>query len=257
MAPTTNSTGAQPPPTTAPATTSSSRSRPQASRKKAHVPADDAAYHASASISTSGVAGTKRAAGERAEGEPRVKRKRVETSGPTAGILAHNGASSGGANASGSAARKERTDADGKVSLIDFSTLPIAALHEYLVQFDLVPDVDPSPLSAEDPPPPSSLLRPRMRGFRRASTASPGPSLPITPANRPRREAAGRRRSARLVEDERAAEETVVPVLNDVADVHGALATVVQRHFREHAVKEVDTLASFMCAVKAKARMTT
>lgn len=130
MAPTTNSTaGAQPPPTTAPATTSSSRSRPQASRKKAHVPADDAAYHASASISTSGVAGTKRAAGERAEGEPRVKRKRVETSGPTAGILAHNGASSGGANASGSAARKERTDADGKVSLV--SVVGVRALINY------------------------------------------------------------------------------------------------------------------------------
>lgn len=30
------------------------------------------------------------------------------------------------------------------------------------------------------------------------------------------------------------------------------LAHVVEKHFREHAVKEVDTLASFMCAVKAK-----
>jgi hypothetical protein len=46
--------------------TSGSRSRPQARKK----PNDDAAYF--------GVAGTKRQAADRAEGEPRVKRKRVE-----------------------------------------------------------------------------------------------------------------------------------------------------------------------------------
>jgi len=47
----------------------------------------------------------------------------------------------------------------------------------------------------------------------------------------------------------------VLPVLADVEDVHGMLAAVAQRHLREHMVPEVDTLASFMCAVKAKARM--
>jgi hypothetical protein len=51
---------------------SGSRSRPQA-RKKAN---DDAAY-----FGPLGGAGTKRHAGEKADGEPRVKRKRVDASG--------------------------------------------------------------------------------------------------------------------------------------------------------------------------------
>lgn len=116
------------------------------------------------------------------------------------------------------------------------------------MQYDLVPDVEPSPLAADDPPPPTALLRPRSR--RHADTASPGPAVPVTRANRPRREVPARRRSARLVEDSGA--EPIVPVLADVHEVHGMLAQVAQRHFREHSVREVDTLASFMCAVKAK-----
>lgn len=108
--------------------------------------------------------------------------------------------------------------------------------------------------TAFDPPPPSSLLR--QRGHRSAS-ASPVPQpLPPTPANRPRRElsaSANRRRSSRLLEDDR--QPAVAPVLSDVGDVHKALAQVVERHFRDHTVKEVDTLASFMCAVKAKGEL--
>lgn len=69
-----------PPPTTLPATSTAnalapSRSRPQASRKRAHPAGDDAAYHG---VASSHVVGTKRAAAERADGEPRVKRKRIE-----------------------------------------------------------------------------------------------------------------------------------------------------------------------------------
>ena len=119
------------------------------------------------------------------------------------------------------------------------------------MQYDLVPDVEPSPLAPDDPPPPSALLRPRSSQARRhADTASPGPGATVTPANRPRREVPARRRSARLVED--SGVEPVIPVLADVHEVHGVLAQVAQRHFREHSVREVDTLASFMCAVKAK-----
>ena len=146
-----------------------------------------------------------------------------------------------------------RPDQARAVSLaqIDFSTLPSEAIFEYLVQHDLVPDVEPSPLASDDPPPPSALLRPRSSQARRhADTASPGPAVAITPANRPRREVPARRRSARLVED--SGVEPVIPVLADVHEVHGMLAQVAQRHFREHPVREVDTLASFMCAVKAK-----
>ena len=135
---------------------------------------------------------------------------------------------------------------------IDFSRLPIEALYRYLVQFDLVPEIDPSPLGPDDPAPPASLLRGRGHAPRLASTASPAPSLHVTPANRPRRDGTSRRRSTRLVEDDHGLEMVALPVLADVEDVHRVLATVAQRHFREHVVPEVDTLASFMCAAKAK-----
>ena len=42
------------------------------------------------------------------------------------------------------------------------------------------------------------------------------------------------------------------PLHSDVSEVGGVLATIAARHFREQEVKEVDTLAAFMCAVKAK-----
>ena len=42
------------------------------------------------------------------------------------------------------------------------------------------------------------------------------------------------------------------PVYGDLAEVNGVLAGIAERHFREYEVKEVDTLAAFMCAVKAK-----
>lgn len=43
-----------------------------------------------------------------------------------------------------------------------------------------------------------------------------------------------------------------IPVLADVGEIHSVLASIAQRHFKESSVKEVDTLASFMCAVKAR-----
>jgi hypothetical protein len=47
------------------------------------------------------------------------------------------------------------------------------------------------------------------------------------------------------------------PILADLEELHGVLAGIAERHFRELASingrEEVDTLASFMCAVeKAK-----
>ena len=111
-------------------------------------------------------------------------------------------------------------------------------------------------MTADDPPAPLSLSRVRPRA---ASTASPAPTShalapALTPANRPRRDPANsRRRSSRLLEDERAAGGVgVVPVLADVGDVQGILAGVVQKHFAEMAVREVDTLASFMLKLKTK-----
>ncbi|OSD05684.1 hypothetical protein PYCCODRAFT_1165383 [Trametes coccinea BRFM310] len=143
-------------------------------------------------------------------------------------------------------------------SQIDFTALPTDALHRYLAHFDLIPDLDPSPLSVEDPGPPTSLLKPKSHlpphghALRRTSTASPGPTG--TSANRARRDPAGnRRRSSRLVEDERI--PAPPPVYGDLAEVDGVLAAIAERHFREQEVKEVDTLAAFMCAVQAKARL--
>lgn len=125
-------------------------------------------------------------------------------------------------------------------------------LYRYLTQFDLVPAVYPSPLQAHDPPPPASLDNPQQQ-------ASRAPSPPATtPANRPRRESkpeqSSRRRSSRLVEEEMGSR---APILADLDELHGVLAGIAERHFRELASingrEEVDTLASFMCAVeKAK-----
>lgn len=139
------------------------------------------------------------------------------------------------------------------ITQVDFSKMSIEAIHRYLVEFDIVPDLNPLPTTALDPPPPSYLLRPRGQ---RTSTASPAPQpLPPTPANRPRREpsaSANRRRSSRLLDDDEP--PNVTPILADVGEVQKALAQIAQRHFQEYQVKEVDTLASFMHAVKAKGK---
>jgi hypothetical protein len=126
---------------------------------------------------------------------------------------------------------------------MDFSTLPVDVLHRYLTQYDLIPAVHPSPLSVHDPPPPPSLL-----GLTQGSSRGASPPVVITPANRPRREQS-RRRSSRLLEEEG---RTRTPVLADVAEVQTVLASIAQRHFEGQVVKEVDSLASFMCAVKGR-----
>ncbi|KAI0825352.1 hypothetical protein BC628DRAFT_1410389 [Trametes gibbosa] len=233
---------AVPPSATAPAP----RVRGQNARKRA-AQADDAAYHAAA--------GTKRAAADRADGDrERAKRKRLDASAATAAASASVGLQTH-AGGSGNAGEKED-----RVSLIDFAALPTDALHRYLAHFDLIPDLDPSPLGVEDPGPPVSLLRakshvaPHGHALRQTSTASPGPVPPGTAASRARRDGgASRRRSSRLVEEERV--PVPAPVYGDIGEVDGVLAAIAERHFREQEVKEVDTLAAFMCAVHAKARL--
>ncbi|KAJ7924431.1 hypothetical protein B0H13DRAFT_2315567 [Mycena leptocephala] len=200
-----------------------SRSRPQA-RKKAN---DDAAY-----FGPPVTGAVKRHAADKVDGEPRVKRKRVDA---TLAVAANN---------------RRDLDSETRVSLVEFIKMPTPVLYRYLTQFDLVPPVYPSPLLASDPPPPAALDNP----MRQASRAPSPP--PTTPANRPRRESKDqtRRRSSRLVEEEM---PTRPPILADLDELHGVLAGVAERHFRELASingrEEVDTLASFMCAVeKAK-----
>ncbi|THH12828.1 hypothetical protein EW146_g7322 [Bondarzewia mesenterica] len=197
---------------------SNSRSRNQARRRQN----DDAAYMGPSS------AGGKRQAGDKAEGEPRVKRKRVD-----AAATGHIGASAQG---------RRGSEDERRASIIDFGTLPKEALHRYLNQYDLIPHVYPSPLTALDPPPPSSLLQ----GPRSASRGL-SPAVSITPANRPRRGSReqSRRRSSRLAEEE---VPRRTPILGDVGDVERVLATIAQAHFESNVVKEGDTLAAFMGA---------
>lgn len=131
---------------------------------------------------------------------------------------------------------------------MDFTTLPMEALHRYLVQYDLIPVVHPSPLTIHDPPSPPSLLE---QPTARSSSRGVSPPVVSTPANRPRRESReqSRRRSSRLLEEE---VRMRTPVLADVGEVQNVLASIAQRHFESQVVKEVDSLASFMCAVKGK-----
>ncbi|KDQ54968.1 hypothetical protein JAAARDRAFT_355789 [Jaapia argillacea MUCL 33604] len=176
-------------------------------------------------------AGAKRHAADKADGEPRVKRKRIDST-PT-----------GSAGVGHSHAKKvdKGQDVEGKDGLVDFATMPTDALHRYLVQYDLVPSIQPSPLLPDNPPPPFALLHSHSS---RASSPQPTTSRRDTLSNR--------RRSSRLLEEDVPHRN---PVLADIGEVHDVLAAIAQKHFREHVVKEVDTLASFMCAVKSKARL--
>ncbi|KIJ21350.1 hypothetical protein PAXINDRAFT_94947 [Paxillus involutus ATCC 200175] len=195
---------------------SGSRSRPQARKK----PNDDAAYFGPPST------GSKRQAVERAEGEPRVKRKRVEPSSGRKADKAGVGA-----------------DPEDEKSSVDFKSLPAMTLLRYISHFNIVPVMYPSPFTSADPPAPSFLLEP-MRYSSRALS----PFAVTTPANRPRRDPkdTSRRRSSRLLEEN----ETRTPIMADIAEVHTLLATVAERHFQDHVVNEIDTLASFMVKTK-------
>lgn len=127
---------------------------------------------------------------------------------------------------------------------VDFNRLPAQTLHRYLSHFNLIPLIYPSPLMAEDPPAPSILLDPTRQSSR-------GLSPIAIPANRPRRDPKdqSRRRSSRLLEEN----DSRTPILADVADVHTILASIADKHFQlEHAVNEIDTLASFMVKTKCE-----
>ena len=225
--------------------TTSSRSRTQ-SRKKVN---DDAAYFGPPASSTS-VSATKRQAPDKAEGEPRVKRKRVETHivTPTNGRRDNMESEPRKSLVSGSFLDLVSRVSTRRLLQVEFQKMPTQILYRYLAQFDIVPGVYPSPLSPEDPPAPSSLVDSQHQESRPLS-----PPI-LTPANRPRRDpkdSQGRRRSSRLLEEDT---RNRVPILADVDEVHNMLASIVSRHFKEltsiNGREEVDTLAAFMCAVE-------
>ncbi|KAF7310422.1 hypothetical protein HMN09_00584200 [Mycena chlorophos] len=200
------------PPQPAPA----SRARTGGRKKVQH---DDAAYF-------SGASGVKRSAAERADGEPRSKRKRVADAIPVP-------------------VPRE----DGRTSLVEFSKMPTPVLYRYLAYYDLVPEVFPSPITALDPPAPASLDK---QDSSRGASPPNGAQQPGSSANRPRRESNhGRRRSSRLLDDENLGRP---PIMSDVDELHTVLANVAERHFSEMSGlsgrEEVETLASFMCEVE-------
>ncbi|KAI9460200.1 hypothetical protein BJY52DRAFT_1118477 [Lactarius psammicola] len=212
----------------APAPSPPRSTRPLAARKR---PNDLALFSSVPSVPS-----VKRQATDRVESEQR-KRKRVEPAvqGPSQlGLRIDR-------------PQEKQNEDPPVVSVMDFTTLPMDALHRYLVQYDLIPVVHPSPLTVHDPPPPPSLLEPTTR----SSSRGVSPPAVTTPANRPRRESREqtRRRSSRFLEEE---VRMRTPVLADVGEVQTVLASIAQRHFESQVVREVDSLASFMCAVKGK-----
>jgi hypothetical protein len=123
--------------------------------------------------------------------------------------------------------------------------MPIAGLYRYLNHFNLIPPIYPSPLTAADPPSPDSLLDPIRQNPRGLS-----PFAIPTLGNRPRRDPKdqSRRRSSRLLDEN----ETRTPILADMAEFQAVLAAIAERHFQNHAVSEIDTLASFMVKTSTK-----
>ncbi|KZT22078.1 hypothetical protein NEOLEDRAFT_1157884 [Neolentinus lepideus HHB14362 ss-1] len=178
--------------------------------------------------------GAKRQAADKADGEPRQKRKRVD-------------AMQGSTANSGAMKRNDKgSEGDTRPSLVDFLSMPTEALHRYLAHYAIIPRIYPSPLSAEDPPTPASLLNPH----RQSSSRMGSPPAPSS-----RREPQNRRRSSRLLEEE-APRRT--PILGDGQDIHDVLAALAERHFREHVIAggeaEVTTLSMFMTSAKSKER---
>ncbi|KAF9069651.1 hypothetical protein BDP27DRAFT_1222248 [Rhodocollybia butyracea] len=201
----------------------SNRSRNQ-NRKKAN---EDASYIGSAPSNSAGV---KRQAVDRVDDASRAKRKKVESI-----PMMHS-----------------KFESENRISMVDFVKMPTLSVLRYLSAYDLVPSIRPLPSSADEPPPPYSLMHyphpPR----------APSPVPVTTPANRPRRDPnqkdQSRRRSSRLSEEENFFQRT--PVLADTYELHVVLAGLAERHFREttsiNGREEIETLTAFMVALEKK-----
>jgi hypothetical protein len=228
--------------------TSGSRSRPQARKK----PNDDAGYFGPSQGANAG-AGAKRQAGDKADGEPRPKRKRVDERNGVRRVERGVEGVVDGRDSLVSLSKGTQCDSFFFIIIVlqvRFTTMPPGAIYQYLTHFDLVPSVYPSPLSADDPPPPSSLEHQPREPVR---PISPSPSTGLTPANRPRRgdskeKSQGRRRTTRHMSEEG---RFRCPVLADIEEAYRVLAGIAEAHFVSQVRREeVDILASFMCKVK-------
>jgi hypothetical protein len=168
--------------------------------------------------------------------------------------------------------------------MVDFTTLATPDLHEYLLRFDLVPAIFPSPLSVMDPPAPSMLLTDDCEDEEEdeeadndptrvppppSPSSSRTPTPPVTPATRPRRltdasvtySSSSRRRTSRFSDDDnssvsskRRRSRARTPILADVGDVNAVLAAIAQRHFQDQHLAEGDALSGFMAKIKRRPR---
>ena len=157
-------------------------------------------------------------------------------------------------------------------------------MHEYLLRFDLVPAIFPSPLSQLDPPAPSMLLAEEVEDEEEAlhlrehdddparvpappsPASSRTPTPPVTPATRPRRltdaSISSRRRTSRFSDDDASSVGTTkrrrsrarTPILADVGDVNAVLAAIAQRHFQDQHLAEGDAVSGFMAKLKRRPR---
>jgi hypothetical protein len=153
-------------------------------------------------------------------------------------------------------------ESEHRISMVDFVKMPSSYIHRYLSTFDLIPSIHPLPSSAEEPQPPYSLGPGHHQLSRPSSPVSQPIAVPVTLANRPRRDQNSkdtRRRSSRLSEDDTLSFfHQRTPILADAHELHLVLASVAEKHFREmtpmNGREEVDTLAAFMFAVDGRRR---
>lgn len=194
------------------------------------------------------------------------KRKRVESSqGTTAmgdmGPPSSSRQTKGQTAASGLTSHQE-TPAPGEGEekpVFDLSTLPLECLRKYIIRYDLVPPMYPSPHTHHTPPLPPHLVNPPPPPPPRSQS----PPSQLTPANRPRRDLTkSSRRSTRLAEDEQlqaiyagVKETHGPPIRHDLWDMEKACSDIAQRHWDDNRnIRESEIVDEFFWSIRSKTR---
>ncbi|KAG8999397.1 hypothetical protein FRB90_012083 [Tulasnella sp. 427] len=193
------------------------------------------------------------------------KRKRVESAQVTTGMgdmgPPTNSRPTKGQTAVSGLVSHQETPAPGEGeerALFDLSTLPLECLRKYMLRYELVPPMYPSPHTHHTPPLPSFLVNPPPPPPPRSQS----PPSQTTLANRPRRDLAkSSRRSTRLAEDEQfqaiyagVKETRGPPIRHDLWDMEKACADIAQRHWDERNVRESEVVEEFIWSIRSKRR---
>lgn len=207
----------------------------------------------------------KRAAQNNAQ-EVASKRKRVESAQGTSGMGDMGPPSSSrqtkGQTAASGLASHQETPAPGEGEekpAFDLSTLPLECVRKYILHYNLVPPMYPSPYTRHTPPLPPHLVNPPPAPPARSQS----PPSQVTPANRPRRDLAkSSRRSTRLAEDEQiqaiyagVKETHGPPIRHDLWDMEKACADIAQRHWDDNRnIRESEIVDEFIWSIRSKSR---